>query len=985
MNIYTGHGMIRFLLVLVLVTLMGPARGLALDVNGIVDTDSRWTTDDSPIKITGDLLVAQGATLTIDPGVQVVFMTRADTARGYNLRVEGTLFARGTAANTISFTAQDPLLPWGAILFEDISADWDADQGTGSRISHCVIEYGGNTADFGMIVTRNAMPLIRDNAIRFSAGAGIAAFADDGVVTVGENLQIIDNWIYGNPIGLVMFAEEGVVTGNYFLSNGSAMDVTARSNAVVIQNNTISGASTNLLGSGIRLELAEPASGLAGYNWVQTGGPTVSLDSTDGNQASFVAPDPGSDVYVLTFELTATGVDGLRAADTVAVTVTGTNLPPVANAGSDANVLRTAGMMVTLSGVGSTDPDNGIASLFWEQESGTTVSLQDTDTIAPYFYIPYTVVAGEEMTFRLTVTDQGGLESTDTVTLRFYSDNIYPRAGVGEEMAAATAQTVELDGTGSVDPDGVIATYLWEQTDGTTVTLENADTATASFEVPAVADGGEVLTFALTVTDDGGLTDTETLTVRINPVAVDAGEDRTVSAGDEVILDGSGSIDPNASADIQIQHNTIVSDGDGAGLMAVTGVEEARYQLSFSENNLEFDDAQGYAFYLYDWDESTTEINITHNWWGSVSIPAIDTLIYDQADDFQLPSVVYRPVAAQLIAAAGSDLVYPPLANAGPDMETTMDAAVTLDGSQSYDPDGIGTYRWEQTEGESVTIRTSNQAVATFVAPSGGTDGRELRFSLTVSTGGPFTHTDEVVVTVVPDETVPLVEVGEGCFIGSTIAPSVEAGKGCVMMIVATLAMVSCLVLGSRKRRQGFAALFAVLLVVFIPSSHAGFFAVGGGGGGEAERYNITIETGAKDITAGSLEMMFAFGIPFIPHGDKNIPENTVAMPCPNDQCMSLGEERKGTEVGFYGKLGIEIGSTNLYCNLLGGFTAYTESELVRSTGSGTTFEESSDTVLEPLYGAGLSYFPDYWKWPILLQVDWDITRGVTGTIGWCW
>ena len=205
-------------------------------------------------------------------------------------------------------------------------------------------------------------------------------------------------------------------------------------------------------------------------------------------------------------------------------------------------------------------------------------------------------------------------------------------------------------------------------------------------------------------------------------------------------------------------------------------------------------------------------------------------------------------------------------------------------------------------------------------------------------------------------------------------------------MIVAVSAMLFCLSFRFRKRRWiFFTPTIVAALVVFIPPSYAGFFAVGGGGGGEAEQYNITLETGAKDISAGAVDMMFSFGIPFIPHGDKNLPENTIAIPDPNAQYQPVGEVRKGTEVGFYGKLGIEIGSTNLYCNILGGFTAHTESQLVWLPSSGATYEESTDTVIEPLYGGGLSYFFDIWSLPILLQVDWDITRGVTGTIGWYW
>ncbi len=83
------------------------------------------------------------------------------------------------------------------------------------------------------------------------------------------------------------------------------------------------------------------------------------------------------------------------------------NQPPVANAGSDQNV--TLGDILTLDGSASSDPDNNIVSYAWT-EGGIPLSTN----ISPHLIFP---TAGTR-TITLTVTDAGGLSSTDTVTIK---------------------------------------------------------------------------------------------------------------------------------------------------------------------------------------------------------------------------------------------------------------------------------------------------------------------------------------------------------------------------------------------------------------------------------------------------------------------------------------------------------------------------------------------------------------------------------------
>ena len=84
------------------------------------------------------------------------------------------------------------------------------------------------------------------------------------------------------------------------------------------------------------------------------------------------------------------------------------NTPPVANAGTNQTVA--AGVVVTLNGTASSDPDGTIASYAWTQTVGTAVTLTGGTTSQPTFTAPL-VVAATTLTFSLIVTDNRGTTS----------------------------------------------------------------------------------------------------------------------------------------------------------------------------------------------------------------------------------------------------------------------------------------------------------------------------------------------------------------------------------------------------------------------------------------------------------------------------------------------------------------------------------------------------------------------------------------------
>jgi hypothetical protein len=99
----------------------------------------------------------------------------------------------------------------------------------------------------------------------------------------------------------------------------------------------------------------------------------------------------------------------------------------------------------------------------------------------------------------------------------------------------------------------------------------------------------------------------------------------------------------------------------------------------------------------------------------------------------------------------------PPTADSGPDQNVVEGATVTLDGSQSTDPnDAIVTYQWTQTGGPALTLSDANAVRPTFVAAP-ITEDAAVVFQLTVyDSGGDFdADTVEITITENGIQTVP--------------------------------------------------------------------------------------------------------------------------------------------------------------------------------------------------------------------------------------
>jgi len=225
------------------------------------------------------------------------------------------------------------------------------------------------------------------------------------------------------------------------------------------------------------------------------------------------------------------------------------SIAPTADAGPEQTIDEGATVTLDASNSSSSDSDDWIASYLWEQTDGTSVILSDCASDQPTFTAPDVGPDEESLTFHLTVTDNEGLQAQDTCIVNVSWLNIAPTAVAGSDQTVNDGVTVTLDASNSSDPDDGIASYLWDQTSGTTVTLSDETVAQPTFTAPDVGLGAEALTFQLTVTDNEGLQAQDTCIVNVSwlniaPTAV-AGSDQTVGEGVIVTLDASNSTDPD--------------------------------------------------------------------------------------------------------------------------------------------------------------------------------------------------------------------------------------------------------------------------------------------------------------------------------------------------------------------------------------------------------------------------------------------------------
>lgn len=167
------------------------------------------------------------------------------------------------------------------------------------------------------------------------------------------------------------------------------------------------------------------------------------------------------------------------------------------------NLTINAGGAIYFEGTGTSD--NASMSFDWDFGGGATDStLEDPGFVVfpnnGIFVVTFTVTDDE---FRSDPTPD-----TRTITVNPPGGNALPAADAGGPYAAYAGDTINFDATASSDSDGSIVTYQWDFGDTT-----NAVGATPSKSYSIIGS----YSLVLTVIDDDGAVDTDTIIVDIFP------------------------------------------------------------------------------------------------------------------------------------------------------------------------------------------------------------------------------------------------------------------------------------------------------------------------------------------------------------------------------------------------------------------------------------------------------------------------------------
>ncbi len=337
------------------------------------------------------------------------------------------------------------------------------------------------------------------------------------------------------------------------------------------------------------------------------------------------------------------------------------------------------------------------------------------------------VAVNETYSVTVTATDNGSPALSDSETFTWNVgdapvQNQAPTADAGNTQIVVDndengSEVVTLDGTGSTDDDGSIASYQWSLN---------------GFNIPSVAQPQVTLpigtyTITLTVTDNDGAADTDQVTVTVQ--APQTGEESNF-----VLVNADNNTDIRNLVDGDIINLSTLPTDLSIIYVPTQSVPNVAFNLSGATTKSQ---TEGIAPYALNGDAggnyNAFAFNIGQHTLTATTNAGVETINFTVVND--------------------ATVNVPPIANAGADQTVFEGETVALDGSASSDADGtIVSFAWTLNGNQIATGATPQVENL----PLGANN-----ITLTVTDNEGASATDEVLVTVNAVNQAPIANAGD--------------------------------------------------------------------------------------------------------------------------------------------------------------------------------------------------------------------------------
>jgi CSLREA domain-containing protein len=559
----------------------------------------------------------------------------------------------------------------------------------GGYIENCHFE--NNTAGGGGGVSTRGW-ILNSVFINNNATRGGAIYSSIGSPII-ENTRILNNTATARGGGMYFDNTNRVVVLNSLISGNSASTggaIHSEQGAVNVNNTTITNNSSSNQGGGI-------FNGMNAQFYVHSS--TIYNNVAVSGNNIFIPPVPNANVYIKNSLVGHSNTSSSCAGNAII------------SQGNNLETADTCGFNLPTD-LPNTDPqlselaDNGGPTMtFMPSANSPVIDAGDVSGCQNSFSERFTTsYEPAEIDQRGATRSVDGTNDGNSVcdigAVEFVPPtvNLAPFAKAGDDIIVSPNSTVNLSAVQSYDFDGNLDSYLWTQTAGATVNLNNADTINSWFTAP---DASGTLTFELAVTDNDLAEAQDTVDVIVNrPPIANAGDDIYIPAGETGYF----------SAALSTDDGTIVS---------------------------------------YEWDFLWGYIPGTINDRTGInpSIPGASNVISGASNVYRLKVTDDHGftdtdmVVAHVIQIEGN---IPPVANPGEDITVLPGAVLELDGTGSTDSDGsVTTYHWSNIYG--IKIREPESSVIRVVMPEA--EGR-YKIDLFVEDNEGLAGADTITITV---------------------------------------------------------------------------------------------------------------------------------------------------------------------------------------------------------------------------------------------